>query len=961
MTLHASALGYHNKKTTDSYLKGRPTLPVELVDFINSNFNIDHDANIVDLASGTGKFTELMFSYGGFNNITCVEPSPDFRDACSQILQSVIDNTEDQQVKMVQLHRSHWPNNSVDALFASQAFHWFANDDAIKEMVRVLKPGAPLIFVWCEADTSYPLVKATTDIFHEKYYDGCTPQFRAYKWLNLFTSPSEQTKSLINLPLNCKKPFPMLPHFNRDSLRDRIFSISYISLFSDEKKKQMMDEVYAAIDALPEYKDKESFDYPYFAETWWTFKKEREERDMTKENREATFQDDEEDVDYQSTSGDEEDDEDYEEMTEEQMEELNRLSSNVNDPFGSRRQLAPAPAPAPAARPAGPTLAELMAMNLKIESDKKTAAGNDQDEGEWIDGEDIEGEEGEEGEEEEEQETMTLSHAKRTASHLVIDTNAIIQATRFDSLARVLWTIEEVIDEVKDKRSVDFLASLPYEIKTKEPTPQSVKAVLEFSKLTGDYPSLSAVDLKVLALAHTLHCQYDKAVPLRTEPLPLQVNAHGVGKRPDQMLQDGDNKKSTTTTTTTTTTDDNNNNGEPVFIISDTRSNANRKKKLIIVPPKPVVEEKKQDNNVTSSTTTTTTTTDNTTAAATTGDSVDKKKKKKKNKNKKKKAPVVVAAVAEELVKVDECCDHGHDGHDHQHKHQTDKPIETPSSASLYNNTNNNQEQTNKKNKKKNSLMVNLDELTEDKPIVDGRAILEQLKLQKLKEEEEKRRNKQKGIDMDGEDGWITEDNIRDKLAADENSKTEKKHVPVALITSDFPMQNVMLQMGLHLFTVNGMAIKQVSQFVLKCFSCLKTTIDMKRMWCPHCGNKTLVKAMKYIDRNGNVTVGKGSGRQYNLRGKKYSIPKMKGGQRHSDIVLSEEQYIHRMKATGLFYRKRAHERKLEKAMESGDLERFETILGSNPGNDVKVGYGKINPNIARRKIGKKNKSILNK
>ncbi|EGG19018.1 hypothetical protein DFA_02261 [Cavenderia fasciculata] len=287
--VHKTALGFQNN-SAQTYVKGRPSLPLETIDFIKNKFNLKENNIIVDLASvlklqqkGTGKFTELLFGYGGFNNITCVEPSADFRDACSQILQSIIDNTEDQdtrekkQFKVLDGTAISIPlaDNSVDALFASQAFHWFANDDAIKEMVRVLKPGAPLILVWCEADLSNPMVKATTDIYRVKYanLDDPNPQFRSYEWIKVFEQPSEQTKSLINLPLGSDKTFKMNHHLTRDTLLARIYSISFISLLSDDRKQELKKDILNVIDTLKDYKDKESFDCPYRVEIYFTTKK----------------------------------------------------------------------------------------------------------------------------------------------------------------------------------------------------------------------------------------------------------------------------------------------------------------------------------------------------------------------------------------------------------------------------------------------------------------------------------------------------------------------------------------------------------------------------------------------------------------------------------------------------------------------------------------------------------------
>ncbi len=56
----------------------------------------------------------------------------------------------------------------------------------------------------------------------------------------------------------------------------------------------------------------------------------------------------------------------------------------------------------------------------------------------------------------------------------------------------------------------------------------------EFSKKTGDYPVLSATDLRVLALAHTLHRDYVGTDSLRTEP----VKSVKVTRKPGGVADD---------------------------------------------------------------------------------------------------------------------------------------------------------------------------------------------------------------------------------------------------------------------------------------------------------------------------------------------------------------------------------------------------------------------------------------
>jgi len=59
----------------------------------------------------------------------------------------------------------------------------------------------------------------------------------------------------------------------------------------------------------------------------------------------------------------------------------------------------------------------------------------------------------------------------------------------------------------------------------------------------------------------------------------------------------------------------------------------------------------------------------------------------------------------------------------------------------------------------------------------------------------------------------------------------------VASVTADFAMQNVILQMGLRLVAPNGMRIKQLSRWVLRCSACFKITKvshALLRCWCQY-------------------------------------------------------------------------------------------------------------------------------
>ncbi|KAI3453698.1 hypothetical protein Pfo_010361 [Paulownia fortunei] len=80
----------------------------------------------------------------------------------------------------------------------------------------------------------------------------------------------------------------------------------------------------------------------------------------------------------------------------------------------------------------------------------------------------------------------------------------------------------------------------------------------------------------------------------------------------------------------------------------------------------------------------------------------------------------------------------------------------------------------------------------------------------------------------------------------------------VACVTSDFAMQNVLLQMGLRLLAPGGMQIHELHRWVLKCHACFMVTTETSRIFCPKCGNGgTLLKVAVTVNENGIVLAGR--------------------------------------------------------------------------------------------------------
>lgn len=236
--------------------------------------------------------------------------------------------------------------------------------------------------------------------------------------------------------------------------------------------------------------------------------------------------------------------------------------------------------------------------------------------------------------------------------------------------------------------------------------------------------------------------------------------------------------------------------------------------------------------------------------------------------------------------------------------------------------------------------------------------------------------------DSDSDAGdWITPDNIKQHKAkalglnpaevASENGIQEKTDMSregdaaakgCACLTGDFAMQNVLMQMGLTALGPDGMQVKQVRTWVLRCHACFKC-VHLSSLWgaihlptsarsdkdcvscisrlcknpsekfCPSCGNATLMRtSITYLDAptpehpQGYVLHLK-KNFQYHNRGTVYSIPTPKStggsskGPKDQVLILRPDQkeYLRGKKAYDVTKRKEERKAQRELAADAAD------------------------------------------
>ncbi|EKG18882.1 Nin one binding (NOB1) Zn-ribbon-like protein [Macrophomina phaseolina MS6] len=209
-------------------------------------------------------------------------------------------------------------------------------------------------------------------------------------------------------------------------------------------------------------------------------------------------------------------------------------------------------------------------------------------------------------------------------------------------------------------------------------------------------------------------------------------------------------------------------------------------------------------------------------------------------------------------------------------------------------------------------------------------------------------------------DGWITPSNIKKKQTKDLLSSAETtdatKTMQAAIMTTDFAMQNVILQMNLNLVSPTLQRVKHLKTFVLRCHACFLTTKEMGKQFCPRCGKPTLTRVTCTTTASGEFKLHLKKNMQWNNRGERYSVPKpavksasgriTAGGGKDgwgADLILAEDQKEYTRAVT---LEKRQKQRDL---MDEDYLPSILTGERHRTGGRPKVGAGR-NVNARKRK-----------
>jgi len=139
--------------------------------------------------------------------------------------------------------------------------------------------------------------------------------------------------------------------------------------------------------------------------------------------------------------------------------------------------------------------------------------------------------------------------------------------------------------------------------------------------------------------------------------------------------------------------------------------------------------------------------------------------------------------------------------------------------------------------------------------------------------------------------GVLPQNSSVDQL--EQNEMVPQKQL-VACMTSDFAMQNVLMQIGLNIIGVEGKLIRHVRNYVLWCYGCFKKTFKLDKKFCPSCGNQTLQRITASLGPSGTGGLPQLQlhfSKNYVRKNKKPStLPTPKGGKHANNPIVCEDQ-----------------------------------------------------------------------
>ncbi len=253
---HPRVWGFH--AAADRYERSRPDYPAAAVRRLGRALRVGPGTIVVELGSGTGKFTRAIAPWRAAR--IAIEPTPGMRRVFRDVVPDVpvLDGT----AEAIPL-----PRGFADAVVCAQAFHWFRPRPALAEIARVLRPGGGLGLVWNTRQHTAPFSRRITELI-DRYRDD-TPSGRDRRWRAAFRAPGSPFGPLHRAQVR---------HVHRTSpaaVVDRVLSVSVISVLPRAEQRRVAAEVRRILRTEPGTRGRAVVKLPYTTEIFWARRRAR--------------------------------------------------------------------------------------------------------------------------------------------------------------------------------------------------------------------------------------------------------------------------------------------------------------------------------------------------------------------------------------------------------------------------------------------------------------------------------------------------------------------------------------------------------------------------------------------------------------------------------------------------------------------------------------------------------------
>ncbi len=219
----------------ENYIRYRPHYPPAIIDFLHSSCGLQAASIIADIGSGTGILSEMFLRNG--NTVYAVEPNREMREAGERLLghytnfRSVPGSAEASTLEPI----------SIDIITAGQAFHWFDEDKAKAEFLRILKPSGWVVLIWNDRREN----SSAFAVAYEQLLQTYATDYREVNHKRINHSLLSRFFSNGYLVRN----FENSQHFNFEALKGRLLSSSYAPEAGQPGHEPMLTELSIIFDS----------------------------------------------------------------------------------------------------------------------------------------------------------------------------------------------------------------------------------------------------------------------------------------------------------------------------------------------------------------------------------------------------------------------------------------------------------------------------------------------------------------------------------------------------------------------------------------------------------------------------------------------------------------------------------------------------------------------------------------